>query len=85
MAKGYGVPNVNLISNGQVITDDDIDKFIQYGLDEVTISTHGVSRNTYERMMVGASYAKHHSLLKKLEMKKRRGGKEAFLKNQLYG
>ena len=71
IAKDYKVPFVALISNGQLINKSHLSDFIEYGLDELTISTHGVKLSTYERLMQGASYQKFIELLGEIDEIKR--------------
>lgn len=74
LAKRYGVPNVGMTTNGQLIKPEAIEKIIDYGLDEITISCHGVKRETYERFMTKASFDTFHSVLRNLTDAKRRRG-----------
>jgi molybdenum cofactor biosynthesis enzyme MoaA len=61
--KQYGIPFVSLTSNGQLITKEHIRAMVYLGLDELTLSTHGVRAETYERLMKNASHAKFMRLL----------------------
>jgi MoaA/NifB/PqqE/SkfB family radical SAM enzyme len=61
--KQHGVPFVSLTSNGQLITGEHIRAMARFGLDELTLSTHGVRAETYERLMKNASHAKFMRLL----------------------
>jgi molybdenum cofactor biosynthesis enzyme MoaA len=56
LAKRHRVPNVGLVTNAQLLRGDDIDRLIDYGLDELVVSVHGVNRDTYEHFMPGASF-----------------------------
>ena len=68
------VPYIGLTTNGQLITDDDIERMIQYRLNELTISVHGVHKNTYETLMVNADYNKIHEVLASLTRIKNKYG-----------
>jgi hypothetical protein len=47
---------------------------MEAGLDEITLSTHGIRRETYERMMKGASFETFHRTLRTIvEMKQKYG------------
>jgi GTP 3',8-cyclase len=58
LASTYRVPFISMVSNGQLITEAHLDQLIDYELKELTLSTHGVRKGTYERLMVNASYDK---------------------------
>jgi MoaA/NifB/PqqE/SkfB family radical SAM enzyme len=70
MANDYGVPYVGITSNGQLLTKQHIEQFIQYGLSEITISLHGVQKKTYQRLMINASYENLHKFLENLDAQK---------------
>lgn len=63
LAKTYRVPFVGLTSSGQLITAEHLEKLFAYGLNELSLSVHGVKQETYERLMVNASYQRFHDLL----------------------
>ena len=74
LAKKHKVPMVGMVTNGQLLTPEHIEKLVDLGIDELTLSTHGVQRETYERMMRRASFDKFLEVLDQLEaVKKRRG------------
>ena len=52
-----------LVSNGQLLTRRDIEHFVRIGLNELVLSLHGVRKETYERLMVGASFERFIALL----------------------
>jgi MoaA/NifB/PqqE/SkfB family radical SAM enzyme len=70
MAKDYHVPYIGFTTNGQLLKKWHIHEFIDCGLSEFTISIHGVTRKTYQRLMVNASYEKLHTFLKNLDRTK---------------
>ena len=51
LGKQYGVPYIALTSNGALLTYDKLHELVEAGLDELTVSLHGVRRETYENMM----------------------------------
>ena len=51
LGKQYGVPYIALTTNGALLTYDKLQVLIESGLDELTISLHGIHRETYENMM----------------------------------
>lgn len=55
-AKQYGVPNISLVTNGQLITPEQLNTIANSGIDELIISTHGTSKSTYEFFMQGAKW-----------------------------
>jgi len=71
LGKKYKVPMVGLVSNGQLLTAEHLEKFVDLGLDELTLSTHGVERETYERMMRRASFDTFLEVLDELETVKK--------------
>ena len=74
LASTYRVPFISMVSNGQLITEAHLDRLIDYGLKELTLSTHGVRKETYERLMVNASYDKFLTLLSSLKRLKQAKG-----------
>jgi len=74
LAKKYHVPMVGMVTNGQLMRPEHLERLVELGLDELTLSTHGVERETYEQMMRRASFDKFLEVLDQLEaIKKRRG------------
>jgi MoaA/NifB/PqqE/SkfB family radical SAM enzyme len=69
-AKESGVPFVGLTTNGLLLKRSDLRHLINYGLDEITLSVHGVTESTYHSMMVGGSYSVFHEALAMLEEEK---------------
>lgn len=51
LGKAYGVPYIALTSNGALLTYDKLHALVAAGLDELTISLHGIHRDTYEHLM----------------------------------
>jgi molybdenum cofactor biosynthesis enzyme MoaA len=75
LGKRYKIPYVNLATNGQLLTPAAIRLMIEAGLDEITLSTHGINKDTYEQLMRGASFVTYHRNLKTLVDLKRELGK----------
>jgi MoaA/NifB/PqqE/SkfB family radical SAM enzyme len=63
LGKQYGVPYISYTTNANLLSLEEIDKLLDAGLDEFTISLHGVKKETYEDLMQGASYEKFLSVL----------------------
>ena len=66
LAKRHRVPFVGFTTNGQMLSPDGLRRLIAAGLDEITVSTHGVRKETYEELMRRASFEKHHRMLAEL-------------------
>jgi molybdenum cofactor biosynthesis enzyme MoaA len=56
LAKQYKTPYISMTTNGNLLTDKELWDFVEAGLDEITLSLHGVTRESYEYFMVGASF-----------------------------
>ena len=74
LAQRHRVPHIGFTTNGQLLQEDHLRKFIEYGLHELTISTHGVTKETYERFMANASFKRLHDVLSSLDSVKRKTG-----------
>ncbi len=61
--KTHGVPYVSVTTNGQLLTEETLRALAKAGLDELTISLHGLTKETYENLMQGASFEKFKELL----------------------
>lgn len=55
-AKQYGIGHVSITTNGNLLTQEKIFALAEAGLDEITLSTHGLRRETYEWLMTNAHY-----------------------------
>lgn len=75
LAKARKVPFVGFTTNGQLLTDRSIDRMAAMGLDEITLSTHGVTRESYEHFMAGASFDVFHETLGRLSRAHARHGR----------
>jgi MoaA/NifB/PqqE/SkfB family radical SAM enzyme len=74
LGKQHKIPFISLTTNGQLLTPQSILPMMEAGLDEITLSTHGIRRETYERMMKGASFETFHRTLRTIvEMKQKYG------------
>lgn len=63
--KFSGIPYISLTTNGQLIASGKVSlqALVAAGLDEITISMHGTSREVYEDLMPGASYDRFLALV----------------------
>ena len=51
LGKQYGVPYISMTSNAVLLTYNRLYELAEAGLDELTISLHGVHRDTYQNLM----------------------------------
>jgi molybdenum cofactor biosynthesis enzyme MoaA len=56
LAKQYKTPYISMTTNANLLTANDLWEFVEAGLDEITLSMHGVTRKSYEYFMTGASF-----------------------------
>ncbi len=59
----HKVPYISLTTNGSLLSLSQLNELIEAGLHEITISTHGILRATYEDLMERASYDDFQRLL----------------------
>ena len=76
LAKRYKVPSVSLTTNGQKITAKEVKQLVAAGLDEIILSVHGVTAQTYEHFMQNANFDKFVALLNQLKSEKQEQGRE---------
>jgi molybdenum cofactor biosynthesis enzyme MoaA len=62
-AKKYKVPYISMVTNGNLLTDEDVMAFAKAGLNEIILSMHGVTKETYEDLMDKGDYDKFHGVL----------------------
>lgn len=70
-AKAHGVPYISMVTNGNLLEAKDIADFATAGLDEIILSMHGVTKETYEDLMDKGDYAKFHSVLQSVTEQKK--------------
>jgi MoaA/NifB/PqqE/SkfB family radical SAM enzyme len=70
LGKQYGVPYISYTTNANLLTEEEIYKLLDAGLNEFTISLHGVEKHSYEDLMQGASYEKFLSVLTQISQAK---------------
>lgn len=58
LGKQCGVPYISITTNGQLLNRELLNELLQAGLNEVTLSLHGLTPATYEGMMTGAKFAR---------------------------
>ncbi|CAA7615431.1 conserved hypothetical protein [Candidatus Terasakiella magnetica] len=74
LAKAYGVPHVALVTNAMALRQEQFRRAVDLGLDEVVVSSHGTTRESFERMMTGASFDRHLSALRMIADESAAGG-----------
>ncbi len=72
IAKKHKVPYISMVTNGNLLDQKDVNDFAQAGLNEFILSMHGVSKTTYEDMMVKGDFEKFHQVLKNITEQKKR-------------
>lgn len=65
LAKLKDVPYISITTNANLLDEESINDYLDAGLDEFTISMHGVTKETYEHLM---SNANHSQFIKVLNM-----------------
>jgi molybdenum cofactor biosynthesis enzyme MoaA len=63
LGKQYAIPYISLTTNGNLLSKKHLADAIQAGLNEITLSTHGLTRETYERLMTNGSFERFLQLL----------------------
>ncbi|HTF81361.1 MAG TPA: radical SAM protein [Cytophagales bacterium] len=66
-ANKYGVPNVSMVTNGLLLTEEQLERLAQLKLKELIISLHGVNKDTYEKMMTKGEHGKFIELMEMLK------------------
>ena len=52
----YNIPYISMTTNGNLLTGEQVEEYVRAGLDELTISTHGIKKETYEELMVNGDF-----------------------------
>ncbi|MGY0391322.1 radical SAM protein [Bizionia sp. KMM 8389] len=71
LGKHYKVPYISITTNANLLTEEKIEALLKAGLNEFTISLHGVHKESYENFMKKASYEKFHNAFKAFEKLKK--------------
>ena len=66
LAKSFKIPYVELTTNGQLLTHESLTTLVNCGLDGITLSLHGTTKDTYEYLMGKAQFDKLLSLIETL-------------------
>lgn len=67
LGKAYDVPYISITTNANLLDEEKIEALLKAGLDEFTISLHGVHKESYESFMQKASYEKFHNAFNAFE------------------
>ncbi len=63
LGKRHNVPYVSLTTNGNLLTKELLAAAVENGLDELTLSAHGFTRETYEYLMTNGKFDLFRRLL----------------------
>ncbi len=58
LGKAYNVPYISITTNANLLDEEKIEALLKAGLNEFTISLHGVHKESYENFMKKGSYEK---------------------------
>jgi len=67
LGKQYNVPYISVTTNANLLTEEKIEELLKAGLNEFTISLHGVRKESYEDFMKKGSYEKFQNAFKAFE------------------
>ena len=70
LAKRHRVPFVGFTTNGMRLDRTAFERMIEAGLDEITLSTHGVKKETFEGLMKGADFDRFRAALAMIDKTK---------------
>ncbi len=71
IAKQHKVPYISMITNGNLLEEEDIIGLSRAGLNEIILSMHGVYKETYEDLMDKGKYEKFHEILEFITREKK--------------
>ncbi|NPA35805.1 MAG: radical SAM protein [Chlorobi bacterium] len=60
----HNVPYISLTTNASLITRQNLENWVSSGLNEITISLHGVNKDTYEYFMQNGKFENFQKVLK---------------------
>lgn len=72
LGKEYEIPYISVTTNGVLLTEEKIEQLVNVGLNELTISLHGITKETYEYMMQGGDFDRFLTLVEALKAVKKR-------------
>jgi molybdenum cofactor biosynthesis enzyme MoaA len=56
LGKQYKIPYISLTTNGNLLTKELISDAVEAGLNEITLSAHGLTKKTYEHLMTNGRF-----------------------------
>lgn len=71
-ARACGVPYISMTTNGFLLNEEKLLRYVEAGLNEITLSVHGTCKETYEYFMTNGSFEQFTSLLQTLGHLKKR-------------
>lgn len=71
IGKEYKIPYISLTTNGNLLTTEKLISLVKAGLNEITISTHGIKKETYENLMTHGKFDLFLQLLESIKETKR--------------
>jgi molybdenum cofactor biosynthesis enzyme MoaA len=63
LGKAKRIPYISMTTNANLFSEKDWWELVETGLDEITLSVHGVYKESYEYFMEGASFDKFHEAM----------------------
>lgn len=63
LGKAKQIPYISMTTNANLFSEKDWQELVETGLDEITLSLHGVYKESYEYFMEGASFDKFHEAM----------------------
>lgn len=67
LGKQYKIPHVSITTNGNLLTRELLFEAAKAGLDEITLSVHGLTKKTYEYLMTNGNYDTFLQLLNDID------------------
>ena len=71
LAHDKGIAHISVTTNGSLLTQEKLRQLVENGLNEIVLSAHGLTKETYEYMMRGGSFEHFRQLLQDIEAVKR--------------
>lgn len=71
LGRKYGIPYISITTNGNLLDKDTLRQLIEAGLNELTLSAHGLTQQTYEELMPNGKFERFVQLLQDVEELKR--------------
>ncbi|WP_083631450.1 radical SAM protein [Labilibacter marinus] len=72
LAQKYKVSDIGVVTNGQLLTEKQIEYMCHSGLNELTLSCHGVTKESYEHFMTNSKFDRFKQTLEQINEAKER-------------